>query len=132
MKLLHILNESFVTKIGRKEIEVTLPDRARAKQWVLVPINTAVFDAKWPKDDYYIAQRGVGASTKGGAYEGMREWLKANNHMEAAEVQVDETGEVYFINGRHRYALLRDLRAKPIIVAMSKESVENAKQFGII
>ena len=37
-----------------------------------------------------------------------------------------------FINGRHRFAVLRDKGISPIYVSFTKDSVDNAKRFGYI
>ena len=52
--------------------------------------------------------------------------------IEAPEVTVQDNGRVGFTNGRHRYAWLRDQGITSIPMAMTPESVANAKRYGYL
>ena len=65
-------------------------------------------------------------------YERFGQFIAEHDAIEAAEVYVHEDGQVGFTNGRHRYAWLRDQGLTSIPVAMTPESVANAKRHGIL
>ncbi len=99
---------------------------------VLVDANVLAFDAAWSKDgDFYIGhggQQGIGKR-----YDMFGKFLNTTQEpIEASEVYVDSKGQVSFSNGRHRFAFLRDQGATTIPVAMSKEAIVNARNFGYI
>ena len=137
MKILQIIREAVYSQVGGirgKKFEITMPDRAKSKGWVLVAIKKDSFDAAWSSSEPegYLSKGGEGGSSKPGAYAGMQKWIEENDTIEAPEVQVNPGFDIHFINGRHRYALLKDIGANPIIVSMSKESATIAKQSRLI
>lgn len=117
-----------------------------ASSTVLVRINVPKFDKEWSKGrDFYIGKGGTGNAI-GNRYENFlwiltlpeeqrRKYLTLESKkgkIASPEVSVSETGRIDFGNGRHRYAVLRDLGAKKIPVAMIPESARNAKKWGYI
>lgn len=137
------LNEESVTVKGKK-IKVEKPLRARKDK--LVWVDAKKFDAAFKKDtDFYIGPGGAGGIK--GRYPrfelflfGGKEQLTkdisipytGSDSMEVSEVSVNDEGKVGFINGRHRYAWLRDQGLKKIPVAMSKDSIKNAEKFNYL
>lgn len=116
------------------------------KNYSLVKTNVKKFDRAWSKSvDFYIGKDGLGASI-GDRYHrfldilGMpdkerRMWLKGETKtgdVAASLVNVSPDGRIDFVNGRHRYAVLRDLGAKQIPVSMDKDSIPHAKRHGYI
>jgi hypothetical protein len=101
----------------------------RAEDDVLVLVNTARFDAAWEADhpDYYIA-----SGDQSDRYKRFVEYLKNNRNINVSEVYVDENGLASFINGRHRFAVLRDFGNTAIPVAMDLDAFLNAKQHNLL
>jgi hypothetical protein len=112
----------------------------------LVKVNVKKFDRAWKREsDYYIGKGGLGASI-GDRYQrflhilGMPEeerrmWLQGettSGNVAASLVNVNADGRIDFTNGRHRFAVLRDLGAKKIPVSMTQDSIQNAKKFKYI
>jgi len=141
------LIEGMNIKVNKKEIEITKPSRA-AKD-TLVVLDVANFDKAYKsialKQGFYIGKKGSGGIS--GRYKrfglfvmGGKEEIEPGfdidhepaKSIEAAEVSVNDKGEIQFTNGRHRYAWLRDNNASKIIVAMDKESVYNARKYKYI
>jgi len=138
--------KEYTGKINVNEIlkEIVKPNRAIND--VLVWVNTDKFDKAWSKDkDMYIGKDGTNGITN--RYQTYINFLRMpknerikkfkggdtkSGYIAASEVFVREDGMVSFTNGRHRFAVYRDLRAKKIPVAMDKDSVERAKKFGYI
>jgi len=72
----------------------------------LYKIPIASIEAGWQKDkDFYF---GVGDEGVIGRRKKFREWRKKNIPIEVPEIHIDSNGTVYFINGRHRFAEMRD------------------------
>lgn len=140
----NFINESNLVKINGKSVNMTLP--SKSKGYKLVTIITSKFDDAFKKDtEYYIGKGGIGSIK--GRYKGFELFVlggleelapgvvihhTATDTIEASEVTVDKNGIVSFINGRHRYAWLRDHNVNDIQVAMDNQSIVNAKQYGLI
>lgn len=141
--------ELFVeSKIDINKIKLLVKDIEKAKtdyDYKLVKVNVKQFDKAWSKEkDYYIGKGGTQNSI-GNRYEEFlnilqmpdekrKRWLgqSSKGNIIASSVSVMDSGRIDFGNGRHRYAVLRDLGIKKIPVAMSKESIINAKKFKYI
>lgn len=138
------LMESNHIEVNGRSISITLP--LRAKEDKLVAINLNKFDNTFKRNSSYYIGKGGSGSIKG-RYErfelfvlGGKEELapgvvidhKPATSIEASEVSVDKEGNVMFINGRHRYAWLRDNDISNIQVAMDNESIKNARKFNLI
>jgi hypothetical protein len=118
-----------VVNIGGRDIQVTLPKRA--KNEVLVNVNVDLFDKIWSKDkNFYVGPNGQGGI--GSRYQNFEKWISDKNIMDAAEVGISDNNGVVFDNGRHRFAFLRDSGVKSIPVSMPKKDVEKAKKLGLI
>jgi hypothetical protein len=98
---------------------------------VLVNVDVEKFDPVWARDKgMYIGPNGQGA-IEGRAVKVM-EYYETGKPIDASEVDVESDGSVAFIDGRHRYAVLRDMGAKTIPMAMTAESAMNAKKAGFV
>ena len=109
----------------------TPPPRSKNSGDVMVRVDVKVFDAAFAKDtDFYLDNKG--SNRIGKRYEQFAKFFDENSQIEMPEVNVDSEGRVSFINGRHRYAYMRDQGATTIPVSVVKEGVENAKKFGLV
>lgn len=112
--------------------QFVMPERAKAAGDKIVYVEAGSFDKAFAKDaGFYIGRNGVGNAI-GDRYEQFKAFLSENNTIEVAEVGVTDSGDVSFTNGRHRYAVLRDMGMKKIPVAMDSESEMNAVKFGYV
>ena len=139
MRLKHYIAESIDLKSLKIEKSRIYPEEK------LVKVKVNKFDKEWSKErDFYIS-KGGGGNAIGNRYKMFKEilekpederkkWLQEspNGNIIASSVEIDDTGRVHFSNGRHRYAVLRDLGMKQIPVAMTSNSIKNAKKFGYI
>ncbi|MDD4242816.1 MAG: hypothetical protein PHG08_00755 [Bacilli bacterium] len=115
-----------------KSKNFVLPQRAQSLK--IVHVNTEPFDKGFKKDvGFYIGKNGTENSI-GNRYNGFKEFLAHpdNKDIEVSEVAVHKDGRVSFGNGRHRYAVMRDMGQKTIPVAMDKESLMHAKTHGYV
>lgn len=117
-------------------------ERAGYSNKVTVLVDVAKFDEAWRQDPgFYISFGGGGAAIEGRYEEFVRFLDKAKAQGIAVEMSepysgVDhETGRVYgapgFVNGRHRFAVLRDMGIAYLPVSVGREDVpEFAARFG--
>lgn len=101
----------------------------------LVEVNTKDFDKLFKETDeaFYINEFGKGGEET--RYNNCIEYLLTGQEMTPSTVAVRETDdkvEIGFIDGRHRYSVLRDMKIEKIPVAMSKDSIEIAKKYNLI
>ena len=118
-------------EVDGKTFKVVLPDRAKHAGDVLVNVNVEALDKGFAKDQgFYIDT--AGTNRIGTRYDRVGEFIKTAKSVEASEVNVYKDGRVTFLNGRHRFAYLRDRGVLVLPVAMSKESAKNAGEHGIV
>lgn len=142
MRLTHYINETSV-RTRTQTIKVVKP--SRDKKGILVDVKTKEFDNLFKQDrEMYIGPGGKGGIgdrynmfgifVNGGSYDvgGFEIDHDPADSIESAEVHVNDKGEVSFLNGRHRWAWLRDQGARTIPVSMSRKSIENSKKFGLL
>ena len=111
---------------------VTIVKSKADKNNPLVVIDVAKFDAMFAKErDFYIGPGGTGNTIRD-RYKRFQEFLQSNNRIEASTISVREDGRVDFINGRHRYAVMRDLGVARMPVVMTPESIEHAERLGLL
>lgn len=110
--------------------QFVIPDRAK-KYSQVVMVNVEKFDQEWGKDEsFYISEAGSNEISNRRAR--FREFLATGEAIEMPEVSArpphlgDST--VGFTNGRHRFAVLRDLGLKVIPMAVDKKSVPYFKE----
>ena len=116
--------------VGDRQISVVKPRRARSD--LLVPLHVLPFDQRFAGDPNFYLGVGGGKNAIGDRYKRFGEFIASHDSIEASEVYVGDDGRVGFTNGRHRYAWLRDHGLTSIPVAMTPESVRNAKKFGYL
>ncbi len=117
---------------GSLNLEFKLPDRVKQAGDKLVDIKVIKLDDYWATtdEDYYVDENGAGGNKY--KYNKFLDFLKEGIPIEAAEVTISERGKVSFINGRHRFAVLRDLGIKMMPIALDDKSIENAKKFNLL
>lgn len=104
----------------------TLPDRAKRDKQVLFIADVAKVDAAWKKDTGFHIGPGGDNGIKG-RYERFQQWLVDNPSVaiECPEIGYnEEIGRISFTNGRHRFAVLRDMGVKHVGVAVTKKQAK--------
>jgi SPP1 gp7 family putative phage head morphogenesis protein len=121
------------------EKEFVLPKRAQMNGAKLVWVDTKKFDEGFQKDQMYIGPGGTKGI--GDRYQTFAEYFKEHKSIEVSEVVISKgewskRGTVGFINGRHRYAYMRDQGASKIPVALylssDTMSLEDAQKEGFV
>jgi len=112
-------------------IQFIQADRSKRNKEQIVLIDVAKFDAEWAKDhDFYISP--AGSNKIGNRIESFKEFLATGQPVEMSEVSFrdipDIASKVGFTNGRHRFAVLRDMGIKVIPISVDKKSAKNIEE----
>jgi hypothetical protein len=118
-------------QIGDRTIPVTINRIDKKSGGELVNVNPTAFDEAFSKTSWqYVGEKGKEGIS--GRYEKFENFLKDAKSIEASNVSVSKDGAVVFGDGRHRYAVLRDMGLDELPIVMDKESIKNAKKFGYL
>ena len=101
----------------------------------LVFINTDKFDKLFKESFQYIGKYDDMEWKSKSRYDGFKEYIKTDLPIDASEVYINDSygkPEICFQDGRHRYAVLRDMEFKKIPVAMNEESYKLAIKYGLV
>jgi hypothetical protein len=105
------------------------PEHQDAVVW----IDVGKLDQSWRKDGDYVGPVGAGSNMEG-RYQSFGEWvgeaMKAGWSVFMPDVCLDDdTGEIVFNDGRHRFAWLRDHRAAamPVSVPLGQAATIRAR-----
>lgn len=100
--------------------EMDGPSGADAAIWV----DTAKLDRLWQRAaDAYIGSGGSEHAI-GDRYTRVGLWILAGRPLKMLQIAVSEEGELSFIDGRHRFAWLRDHGAKSVQVQLHSDHLE--------
>jgi hypothetical protein len=128
-----------VTK--REPATTELPDGRKVK-WVPDPIanpraNVTILidprkmDADWAKDRNFYIPPGGGGAEIGGRRSGFEEFLRKGTPVQAPKVELGADGLPTFVNGRHRFSVVRDLGATEVAVTIPRSQVaEFLRRYG--
>jgi len=118
-------------QIGDRTIPVTINRIDKKSGGQLVNVNPSAFDEAFSKTGWqYVGEKGKEGIS--GRYEKFENFLKDAKSIEASNVSVNKDGGIVFGDGRHRYAVLRDMGLDELPIVMDKESIKNAKKFGYL
>jgi hypothetical protein len=118
-------------QIGDRTIPVTINRIDKKSGGQLVNVNPSAFDEAFSKTGWqYVGEKGKQGIS--GRYEKFENYLKDAKSIEASNVSVNKDGGIVFGDGRHRYAVLRDMGLDELPIVMDKESIKNAKKFGYL
>ena len=94
---------------------------------VEVMIDVAKLEASFAKNrEFYVGPRGEGGIS--GRYERFGKWLEGGQAIGMPEVCLADNGEVSFINGRHRFAWMRDHGVHTMPVAVPANYAKAVKE----
>ena len=89
-----------------------------------VMIDVKSLDDAWQSDPFYIRSKSEGNSK----YAEALDYICNLKSCASPHIGLDSEGKVGFFDGRHRFAVLRDLGLKSIKVAVSKEDYSKIKR----
>lgn len=102
-------------------------DRARDNEQRTVWVDVGKLDAGFQKDKGFAIKPGGKGAIPGRLAE-FRRFLRRGTPIEQPEVTVDDDGTVSFTNGRHRFAVLRDMGMTKIPVSVDRSQVTIARK----
>lgn len=110
--------------------QFTVDPRYDPRSHKIVSADVSKLDRAFAKNkDIYIPKGGGGAEIPG-RRKGFEDFLKTGKKIETPYLSYDK-GEVDFINGRHRFSVLRDKGLKSIPVMIGKDAAKEFKaEFG--
>lgn len=106
------------------------PDPVWASGSVVVELDIAKIDADWSKDakSTYIGKGGT-HNPKRGCYQGFVDFLGSGETIKMPYIYYNDwTQCIQFGNGRHRFAVLRDMGLKKIPALVPAEQVDFFRQ----
>lgn len=114
---------------------IVLSEDAKCSGCTLNTINVKKLDAELQKNkDHYVGVSGTNGSPE--RYERFKKFLMTDQKIEAPLVYLMrlKNGEIstHIYDGRHRFAVLRDMGISEIPVALDEESLILAKEIDII
>lgn len=103
-------------------------ERPSRKGYVYLDADVDKMDGSWKNEsDYYVGKDGVGGLND--RYETVSGFIDRGNPIVMPEVSMRTSdGVVTFIDGRHRFAVLRDKGLKKIKVAVPRDKAEGFKE----
>ena len=106
---------------------------ADKEKMILRPAKTDVLEQKFKENGgLYVGFNGQNGSKE--KYDNIKRFLETGEPIIAPHIYFDtkeEETSVHFQDGRHRFAVLRDLGMKEIPVAISKKDVPIAEKIGL-
>jgi hypothetical protein len=85
------------------------------EEWITVTLNVDKFDKDWQKDEFYVGKNSSNAGVRS-KYDFYKNLLSKdiNKNIGLPEAKISDNGKIGLIDGRHRYAVMRDLGYKQI------------------
>lgn len=101
-----------------------VPHPKATRKDVTVMMDSADLDRLWQRDKGYYIPRGGGGAEIGGRRAGFERFLEKGEPIQASRVAVGEDGRLSFIDGRHRFSVLRDQGVEQVAVTIDKPSLK--------
>ena len=121
--------------IKKEEVynRITLDDEYKQFGYQLVEINVQQLDKVLQQQKGYVGRRGMGGSKE--KYDRFVRFLHTNHEIQPPRVALSKKFDgdirIYIDDGRHRFAVLRDIGLETMPVVMSEESIRIGKEAGI-
>jgi hypothetical protein len=102
----------------------------RMDDYVLVRVDVAAADAAWRRNSGFYIGRGGTGNTISDRYARFKKWLDDHpaTAIEAPNCSISPNGILQFGDGRHRFAVLRDLGYTEIMLAFPEADVDRARR----
>ena len=103
------------------------------KDYYLLDVDVEKFDKIFAENQQYIGRYGIGGI--GTRYTDFIKYMESGMPINASTVVITEENNkpaVSFVDGRHRYSVMRDLGFKRIPVSMNESSKLVAEKYGLL
>lgn len=104
--------------------------RSRRSEMSIIEVDVSKIDKSWSREEnFYIPKGGGGAEIKG-RREDFRNFFARKDRppIEASAVYMGKDGNISFMDGRHRFSVLRDRGVKKVAVEVYRHQVEKVKK----
>ena len=125
------------SRINKAEIpsRIKLDKSDEEMGYKLVNVDVEKLDKLMKENgEYYVGYKAQGGSIE--KYEGFKKFLHTKNDIYPSKIRLIKNVHNEYIpimvDGRHRFAVLRDMGIKTLPVAINAESVEYAREAGLI
>jgi hypothetical protein len=117
------IGAKIVEKVEPTEIQFNKSERVSQRNNELVSVDVAKMDAAWQKDEsFYIKPGEEAIPGRRGQFE---EFVRTGQPIEAPNVSIGTKGQISFGDGRHRFAVLRDMGAKEVKVSVPRNQAQD-------
>lgn len=99
-----------------------IPHPKQRSDETTVLLDPLKIDSSWRDDSFYVPRGGGGAEMPGRS-RGARKFLATGEDFQASRGGLSRDGMWYFEDGRHRFAVLRDLGIDRVAVTVPREQV---------
>lgn len=126
-------NQHGTTLDDGHEVEFIPHDKQRPDETTIM-VHTKKLDKAWKEADagYHLPAEGEGKSEIKGRRDDFERFLKKNEPVQASRAVLDADGGVSFVDGRHRFAVLRDRGAERVAVTVPKSQADHFRdKFGV-
>lgn len=130
-----IMDEGKALNPNNIKSRIVMSDGEEMSVNYLIEIDTEKLDKELKKNpDLYVGYKGRNGSVY--KYERFKRYLKTNQPINATSIYLkrnpDGSVATYVENGRHRFAVLRDMGIESIPISIRKDSVNLAKEINLI
>lgn len=97
-------------------------------------VDAEKFDAIYKKSGFYVEPYPDLDEDEKKRNDEVKEYMRSDLPFKISEVYIKNDGspKIDFVDGRHRYAVMRDMGFKKIPVAMNQESYNIAREIGLL
>lgn len=115
---------------GGKAVRMVPHENSSDKEtMVKVPVDK--LNAAWAKEEGIYIPPGGGGAEIGGRIEDFKRFLAKDKPVQASRVYLAEDGSLDFIDGRHRFAVLRDSGAETVgVMVPDNQAAQFQQRFG--
>ncbi len=99
----------------------------------LVMLDIQRIEDLFKKDIFYIEPNG--ANTAKSMYDGVKDYLNSGHNIDAPLIELYKAGNsicVGFIDGRHRFSVLRDMGMRKMPFSLNENSAKLAEEYGFL
>ena len=101
----------------------------------LISLDTKKVDELFKKDEGFYISKNAESGAISRRYEDVKKFLETGKEIHASKVYLREENDelfLYFQDGRHRYAVMRDMGMDKIKFSLDEDSLKLAYKYGLV
>jgi|GEM_PF-2366298 len=116
---------------SKRQSDWIVPPARMEKGEAIVQVDVRALNDSWKKNKtLYVGEGGEGEIA--GRLKGVQSHIASGKTIESPIVHVNQYGEVTFVDGRHRFATLRNMGERTVPVVMDTQSRKHAEKAGLL